>query len=226
LISTDPNENAGLENAKVAIKLKDFGTVYRGNENGKFDVYEMTDIQINGLRKFLGYTFVEEAMRALPSWLDIRCSSTIADKAQAYVGEGDDISYPVFGNGMSMMVMLTGDDKTTHTYLAGEINSPSGKVLIARCTFENTSESTQTFFPLEINVDGNDGTLVAVGAGVDYPFAKDAPTWERLRKASSSAWSLRKGTPDTLIYVFGVAADTPTRKLKLMYQGSQIAQTP
>jgi len=54
LVSKDPNENVGIENGKVAIKLKNFGTVYRGNESGKFDVYEMTDSQISALRKFLG----------------------------------------------------------------------------------------------------------------------------------------------------------------------------
>ena len=55
LISKDSSKNAGLENGKVAIRTKDFGTVYRGNDEGTFDVYYMTDSQIKKLKKFLGF---------------------------------------------------------------------------------------------------------------------------------------------------------------------------
>lgn len=55
LINTDPNKNSGVEDGKVAIKTKDFGTVYRGNDDTTFDVYYMTDSQIEKLKKFLGF---------------------------------------------------------------------------------------------------------------------------------------------------------------------------
>jgi TonB family protein len=53
LVSADPNVNARLENGKVAIRTKKFGTVYRGNEAGQLDRYEMTDSQIKRLKSFL-----------------------------------------------------------------------------------------------------------------------------------------------------------------------------
>ncbi len=40
---------------KVAIITKDFGVVFRGNEKGSFDKYEMTESQIANLKKFLGF---------------------------------------------------------------------------------------------------------------------------------------------------------------------------
>jgi ubiquitin-protein ligase len=46
-------DSAGLENGKVAIRTKKFGVIYRGNETGKFDVYEMTDGQITHLKTYL-----------------------------------------------------------------------------------------------------------------------------------------------------------------------------
>jgi hypothetical protein len=52
LIST---KNAVPEGQKVAIKTKDFGTVYRGNEKGNYDTYELTDSQIKKLKTFLGF---------------------------------------------------------------------------------------------------------------------------------------------------------------------------
>ena len=55
LISTDPSKNAGIENGLVAIRTKKFGTVYRGNEEGKYDVYYMTDSKIKQLKTFLGF---------------------------------------------------------------------------------------------------------------------------------------------------------------------------
>ena len=55
LISIDPSRNAYVQNGKVAIRTKDFGTVFRGNEQGKFDQYEMTDNQIKKLKAFLGF---------------------------------------------------------------------------------------------------------------------------------------------------------------------------
>lgn len=46
--------STGLEGGKVAIRTKQFGTVYRGNEEGKFSTYEMTDSQIRQLKAVLG----------------------------------------------------------------------------------------------------------------------------------------------------------------------------
>jgi hypothetical protein len=55
LISTNVNESAGIEkNGKLAIRTKDFGTVYRRDDVGKLDEYEMTDSQIKKLKTFLG----------------------------------------------------------------------------------------------------------------------------------------------------------------------------
>jgi ankyrin repeat protein len=54
LISSDPSVNAGLEDGKVAIRTKMFGTVYRGNRPATFDTYEMTESQIKKLKAFLG----------------------------------------------------------------------------------------------------------------------------------------------------------------------------
>jgi hypothetical protein len=54
LISTDPSVNVIAKGGKIGIRTKKFGTVYRGNEAGKLDVYEMTDTQIKQLKTFLG----------------------------------------------------------------------------------------------------------------------------------------------------------------------------
>lgn len=48
-------DSADLVNGKVGIKTKRFGTIFRGNEPGSFDKYEMTERQILKLKKFLGY---------------------------------------------------------------------------------------------------------------------------------------------------------------------------
>jgi TonB family protein len=45
--------SAGVDNGKVAIRTRRFGTVYRGNEEGTLDVYEMTDSQIERLKSYL-----------------------------------------------------------------------------------------------------------------------------------------------------------------------------
>jgi hypothetical protein len=55
LISTDTNMNVGIENGKVAIRTKDFGTVYRGNKKGELKTFEMTDSQMKKLKTFLGF---------------------------------------------------------------------------------------------------------------------------------------------------------------------------
>ena len=48
-------ESTQLVNGKVAIKTTDFGTVLRGNQEGSFDEYEMTECQITEVKKFLGF---------------------------------------------------------------------------------------------------------------------------------------------------------------------------
>ena len=48
-------ESVGLVDGKVAIKTKNFGTVLKGNAQGKFDKYEMTESQIKQLQVFLGF---------------------------------------------------------------------------------------------------------------------------------------------------------------------------
>jgi len=54
LISKDPSVNVIAKDGKIEIRTKKFGSVYRGNEVGKLDVYEMTDTQIKQLKAFLG----------------------------------------------------------------------------------------------------------------------------------------------------------------------------
>jgi hypothetical protein len=54
LISSDPNVNAGVEDGKIAIRTKMFGTAYRGNQSGTFGTYELTESQIKKLKAFLG----------------------------------------------------------------------------------------------------------------------------------------------------------------------------
>lgn len=54
LISRDPNVNVVAKDGQIAIRSKQFGTIFRGNEEGTFDTYEMTDVQIGQLKAFLG----------------------------------------------------------------------------------------------------------------------------------------------------------------------------
>lgn len=49
--------STGLENGKVAIRTKKFGTVYRGNDPNTFGTYEMTGTQISQLKSFLAFGF-------------------------------------------------------------------------------------------------------------------------------------------------------------------------
>jgi TonB family protein len=60
--------SAELENGKVAIRTKNFGTIYRGNEAGSFYTYEMTDSQIQELRTFLKAEGVQLLSRVEPTY--------------------------------------------------------------------------------------------------------------------------------------------------------------
>jgi hypothetical protein len=160
--------------------------------------------------------------RPAPDWLAVEVSHlTLADKAQTYVGDGDDLYAPQsFGGGMSSIVMLRGDNDEAHAYLAGEASSPDGgTLLVVECNFKNISASTQTFYPLEVQLAGKAGALVALGVGSSYPFAKNAVAWDKLRR--KVVWSVEKGDTRTLTYVFGVLKDTSV--WKLMYDRTEIA---
>lgn len=158
-----------------------------------------------------------------PNWLTAGCESRLTDKAQAYVGDGDDLYAQNYGGGMSMIAMVTGDDKRSHSYLAGEVSSHAGSViLMAHCTFDYTSAATQTFHPLDMELDGNVGALMAAGIASSYPFAKSAATWDRLRK--TVVWRVKQGDGGgSVSYVFGVPKKNPS-VWKLMYHGIQIAE--
>jgi len=60
--------SAELENGKIAIRTKNFGTIYRGNEPGSFDTYEMTDSQIQKLKTFLNAEGVQLLSRVEPTY--------------------------------------------------------------------------------------------------------------------------------------------------------------
>ena len=47
-------KSVGVVDGKVEIKTEDFGTVYKGNEFGSLDKYEMTESQIAKLKELLG----------------------------------------------------------------------------------------------------------------------------------------------------------------------------
>jgi hypothetical protein len=55
LINKVPNLSADIKDGKVVIRTRDFGTVYRPNEEGKLKIFEMTDSQIKKLKTFLGF---------------------------------------------------------------------------------------------------------------------------------------------------------------------------
>lgn len=48
-------KSVGMVDEKVGIRTKQFGMIFRGNEPGSFDKYEMTETQIAKLKKFLGF---------------------------------------------------------------------------------------------------------------------------------------------------------------------------
>lgn len=73
-----------------------------------------------------------------------------------------------------------------------------------------------------MELDGNVGTLMAAGIASSYPFAKDAATWDRLRK--TVVWSVKPGDGGgSFSYIFGVPRKDPS-VWKLMYYGIQIAE--
>jgi hypothetical protein len=162
-------------------------------------------------------SFGDEPAKGSLAWLEVEVpSSTIGDKAQVYIGDGDDLEAPeVFGfSGMSAIIMLK-----NHAYLAGEITSGDGKVLVVHCKFTNVSPAGQTFHPLDVRLSWSDNALVAAGTG-SYPFAKDAAAWARLRKELT--WTLAFRHPQTMVYVFGAPKDASV--YQLTYEGIQIAE--
>ena len=190
---------------------------------------------MNTLRTFVPVIvlFVCAAIRSTaqppPNWLTVRImSSKLADKAQVYQGDGEDIvqRHPPLDGGSPLVIMQEGDDKKMYGYIAGEIHVSNSMMLIAECQFTNTSAADQTFHPLDIELSGKSGTLVAVGLGSlrlgSLPFAKDVATWDKLRK--KRFWPLEKGkTEENIItYVFVVSKDASS--WKLMYHGTQIAE--
>jgi hypothetical protein len=159
-----------------------------------------------------------------PDWLTGKVRSvTLTDKAQVYVGDGDNLIAPQapFGGGMSSIVMLTGDDGKTHSYLAGEVKAPTGgAILIVEYEFKNNSAVAQPFHPMDVRLGGEAGTLVAVGLDSGYPFAKDAAAWDRLRKKST--FGIQAGDTRSVTYVFRLVSKNES-VWKLMYNDTQIA---
>jgi hypothetical protein len=54
LLNKVPNLSTDTKNGKVAIRTRDFGTIYKGDEDDTLSTYEMTESQIKKLRSFLG----------------------------------------------------------------------------------------------------------------------------------------------------------------------------
>ncbi|MGC9953679.1 MAG: hypothetical protein ABSD21_05335 [Rhizomicrobium sp.] len=163
-----------------------------------------------------GSSFANQAAKVPPAWLTVEVhSSTIADKAQAYVGDGDQLdALPNFGGGLSSIILGGG-----HAYLAGEVHSSTAMMLTVDCEFKNVSEVTQTFHPLDVELGNKAGVLMAAGIG-GGPFAKSAATWARLRKTELQ--KIEKGNTLRVTYVFGVSKNVSG--WKLIYHSNQNAE--
>ena|ERR1022692_3343143 len=94
-------------------------------------------------------------------------------------------------------------------------------ILIVEYEFKNISSAAQTLHPLDIELGGKTGTLVAAGFDSSYPFAKDAATWTRLKKKVTLG--IQPGDTRSVTYVFGVVSKDAS-VWKLMYNGIQIAE--
>lgn len=164
-------KSVGLENGKVAIRTKEFGTIYRGNEPGEFGAYEMTDRQIRQLKTFLGLALGQtNAAQNVGSHAEVQkpkaneskalakhetplkvnvTSVAVATKFQVYVGGGTNLSVPATfqsplgaGGGMPAISMSEGS-----TFLAGEVRSKDAKTKLIKIelTIDNPTDKTQSF---------------------------------------------------------------------------------
>jgi hypothetical protein len=157
-----------------------------------------------------------------PTWLTCQVEySKLADKAQVYVGGGDDVYAQSFGGGMQSIVIVKGDDGVERGYLAGESKSSEGAwVLLVHCNFKNTSGSQQVFHPIDVDLADKAGGLMAFGSASSYPFAKDEATWARLKK--KVVWKFDPDKTPEATYVFLVLKGATS--WKLMYHQVQIAE--
>jgi hypothetical protein len=108
----------------------------------------------------------------------------LADKVQAYVGDGSDLYAYVPGGEIGTIARPTHNGKESGTYFAGEVLSsptaiigvngltglgvlrypcPNWKLLVVYCEFKNVFAATHTFNPLQVEFGGKAGALMAAG---------------------------------------------------------------
>jgi hypothetical protein len=173
----------------------------------------------------------------------------LSDKEDAYVGaseDGPDLWADAPGGGIGTIVRPTDNNgKETGEYIGGEVHSsPAGIVgvdamaglqhvaypcsnctlLVVYCRFKNISAVTHTFNPLQAELAEKASPLVAVGSEGSYVFAKNAASWEKLRKlpAINTGGKFPSGETWKFGYIFAVSKGTSV--WKLMYHGIQIAE--
>jgi hypothetical protein len=97
-------------------------------------------------------------------------------------------------------------------------------LLVVYCKFKNVSAVTHIFNPLQVELADKAGPLVAAGSQGSYVFAKNADSWDKLRKLPeiNTGGKFPSGGTWEFGYIFGVSKDTSV--WRLMYHGIQIAE--
>lgn len=134
-------------------------------------------------------------------------SSTVADRCDAYIGEGPamETPYPTKEGEMSSMVMIKDSNGQTLTYLAGELKAmKDAALLIAKIRVNNPTASDQQFRAVDVTIADPDSKLIGVGYG-NIPFAGGEGRSEKLKKANPHI--LPAGKTWLLTYAFSIPKD-------------------
>ena len=164
---------------------------------------------------FAGEAPVEDVSKIISAPFEIEITSLeTSDTYPAYVGGGVDISAPsgIPGGGMSMYIMIKGDDDVVHEYFAGEVSAPDERILvIVRCQVKNISQKEEQFClgDITLNVDNSKQDFLAIGRG-SYAFAKNE---DELEKVRISNITIEPDWPAHLIYIFSVPIDSDVWQL-------------
>ena len=140
-----------------------------------------------------------------------------ADSFTAYIGDGPVINYPnPFGDGMSLITMIQGEDGKTYAYTAGDVTAKDNSILVmVRIEIKNVSKSTQTFKIGDISINGDKkGSFLAVGAD-KYLFAKNGSDINTVKKKS---YELDPGNEHRFVYLFSLPKEK-TPRWSLVYRG-------